>query len=240
MISIILDILLLLIIGVSAFLAYRKGLIKTLFSLVGGIAAIVLAVSFCEPVAGWLDATFVGPAVRNSVLTAVNGSPLDTDYDQALESIDVSDKLQQMPESLRSFLESINIDVDDAAAKAKQNREDSVKARQKLIEDITAPISATISKAIALIGLIILFFALLFVATLLLNLVFKVLPFGKSINAVGGVIFGVIRGLLLVLVVGAVIHSIAVSGSWISTEDIEKTWILRFINEINPILNLFN
>lgn len=240
MISIILDVVILLIIGFSAFFAYRKGLIKTLFSLVGGIAAVVLAVSFCEPVAAWVDATFVGPAVRSSVLSAVNGSALDVDYNKALESIDVSEKLQQMPESLRSFLESINIDVEDAALKAKQNKEDSVKARQKLIEDITAPISATISKAIALIGLIILFFALLFVASLLLNLVFKVLPFGKSINSIGGVVFGVVRGVLLVLVMGAIIHSLALSGNWIAAEDIERTWILKFINEINPILYLFD
>ena len=91
-----------------------------------------------------------------------------------------------------------------------------------------------------MIGLIILFFALLFVASLLLNLVFKVLPFGKSINSIGGVVFGVVRGVLLVLVMGAIIHSLALSGNWIAAEDIEKTWILKFINEINPILYLFD
>ena len=122
LIAIILDLLVLGVVVGSAILAYKKGFIKTLFSLVGGIAAVVLAVSFSEPVAAWLDSAFIGPAVKSSVLTAVNGSPLTEDYNEALESIDVSLKLREMPEGLRSFLESINIDVEETIFKAEQNK----------------------------------------------------------------------------------------------------------------------
>ena len=239
MVSIILDLVVLGIVVASAILAYKKGFIKTLFSLVGGIAAVVLAVSFSEPVAAWLDSTFVGPAIKSSVLTAVNGSPLTEDYDTALESIDVSDKLQEMPESLRTFLESINIDVEDAITKAEENKAASAAAREQLISDITAPISATISKAIALVALIIIFFALLFVASLLLNAIFKLLPFGKTLNQVGGVLFGVARGILLVMILGAILYGFAKGNSLISLEDIEKTWVLKWVNAVNPVLNLF-
>ncbi|MBR2013092.1 MAG: CvpA family protein [Clostridia bacterium] len=239
MIAIILDLLVLGIVVGSAILAYKKGFIKTLFSLVGGIAAVVLAVSFSEPVAAWLDAAFVSPAIKSSVLAAVNGSPLTEDYDEALESIDVSDKLREMPEALRSFLESINIDVEDAVSKAEQNKAESAAAREQLISDIVAPISSTISKVIALIGLTILFFALLFVASLLLNAIFKLLPFGKTLNRFGGVLFGVARGILLVMVLGAILYGLGKGNNVISLEDIEHTWILKWINAFNPILNLF-
>ncbi len=239
MIAIILDLLVLGIVVGSAILAYKKGFIKTLFSLVGGIAAVVLAVSFSEPVAAWLDSAFVSPAIKSSVLTAVKGSPLTEDYDEALESIDVSDKLQEMPETLRSFLESINIDVEDAISKAEQNKEASAAAREQLISDIVAPISSTISKVIALIGLTILFFALLFVASLLLNAIFKLLPFGKTLNRFGGVLFGVARGILLVMVLGAILYGLGKGNNIISLENIEHTWILKWVNAVNPILNLF-
>ena len=238
-ISIILDILVVAIIAVSAFFAYRKGFIKSLFSLLGGVIAIVLAITFCTPVASWLDAAVVGPAVRNSVLTAVNGSPLTQEYDTALETVDVSEKLQQMPESLRTFLESLNIDVDSAIDMAKENEADSVAARQQLIEDITAPISATVSKAIALIVLIVVFFLLLFVASRLLNVIFKLLPFGTSFNHVGGTVIGLIRGILFVMIFGLVAHWFAYGNTLISYADIEGTWILKFINAYNPILSLF-
>ena len=239
MISIVLDLLVLVIVVISAILAYKKGFIKTLFSLVGGIAAVVLAVSFSTPVAAWLDSTYISPLVKSSVLTAVNGSSLEQDYDEALKTIDVSDKLREMPEALRSFLESINVDVEDTIAKAEANKAASVAAREQLISDITAPISATISKVIALIGLTILFFALLFIVSLLLNAIFKLLPFGKSLNHIGGVIFGVARGILLVMVLGAVLYGLGKGNSIISLEDIENTWVLKWINALNPILNLF-
>lgn len=239
LIAIILDLLVLGVVVGSAILAYKKGFIKTLFSLVGGIAAVVLAVSFSEPVAAWLDSAFVGPAVKNSVLTAVNGSALTEGYDEALESIDVSLKLREMPEGLRSFLESINIDVEDTIFKAEQNKAASASAREQLISDIAAPISATISKVIALIGLIIIFFLLLFVASLLLNAIFKLLPFGKTLNHVGGVLFGVARGVLFVMVLGAIFYGLGKGNYLISLDDIENTWILKWVNAINPILNLF-
>ena len=172
-------------------------------------------------------------------MTAVNGSPLTEDYDVALESIDVSDKLQEMPETLRTFLESINIDVEDAISKAEQNKAASAAAREQLISDIVAPISSTISKVIALIGLTILFFALLFVASLLLNAIFKLLPFGKTLNRFGGVLFGVARGILLVMVLGAILYGLGKGNNVISLEDIEHTWILKWFNAVNPILNLF-
>lgn len=239
LIAIILDLLVLAVVVGSAILAYKKGFIKTLFSLVGGIAAVVLAVSFSEPVAAWLDSAFIGPAVKSSVLTAVNGSPLTEDYNEALESIDVSLKLREMPEGLRSFLESINIDVEETIFKAEQNKASSVDAREQLISDIVAPISATISKVIALIGLIIIFFLLLFVASLLLNAIFKLLPFGKTLNHVGGVLFGVARGILLVMVLGAILYGLGKGNYLLSLDDIENTWILKWVNAINPILNLF-
>ncbi len=238
-ISIILDVLIVAIVAVSAFFAYRKGFIKTLFSLLGGVIAIVLAISFSAPVASWLDAAVVGPAVRSSVLTAVNGAPLTEEYDAALESVDVSDKLLEMPESLRSFLESLNIDVDEAMDIADKNRANSVAARQQLIEDITAPITATISKAIALIVLIVVFFLLLFIASLLLNAIFKLLPFGKSFNHFGGLIVGLIRGVLFVMIFGLIVHWLAYGNTWLTYEDIDNTWILKWINAYNPILSLF-
>ena len=134
--AIILDILVLVIMILSVWSAYRKGLIKTLFSLIGGIVAVILAVQLSVPVANWIDDRFVGPTVRDTVLTAVNGSALGGSYDQALESIDVVEKLQEMPESLRSFLETLNVDVDSIVSSAQQSQSDSIAAKERLITSI--------------------------------------------------------------------------------------------------------
>jgi len=235
--AIILDIIVVAIIALSVFLAYKKGLIKTLFSLIGGIAAVVLAVTMSAPVANWLNEEFIGPAVRKTVLTAVNGSPLGKGYDDALNSVDVAEKIKQMPENLREFLDNLNVDIDGIVASAEQSKANSAAAKEALIDSIAMPVSETVSKAVALIGLAIIFFILLFVVTRLLDTVFRVLPFAKSANKTGGMIFGAIRALLFVMVFGAVIYGLACGNILLSVDDLDKTLILKWINEINPILD---
>lgn len=233
----VLDVLVVAIIALSVFLAYKKGLIKTLFSLVGGIAAVVLAVSLSGPVASWLNTQFIEPTVRDTVLTAVNGSSLGQSYDEAINSVDVAGKLQEMPENLRMFLENLNVDIDEIVASAEETRENSIAAKEALIDSIVVPVSQTISKAIALIGLALIFFILLFVATRLLDTVFRVLPFGKSFNKVGGILFGAIRALLIVMLFGAVVYGLAGGNVLVSMEELENTLILKTVNQFNPILN---
>lgn len=235
MVSVVLDLLVVGIVVASIVLAYRKGLIRTLFSLLGGILAITLAVSFSAPFATWLNASYVGPAVRNSVLAAINEEPLEEDYETSLATVNVSQKLQNMPNSLREFLESIQIDPDQAKEEAEKNEGTTVSARAKLLETVTDPISETISKTIAIILLFILFFIILFIISLLLGAVFKVLPFGRSLNRVGGILLGALRGLLLAMLFGMIVHSFASFNNVVSFADIENTWLLKYINQINPI-----
>ncbi len=237
LISIVLDVVLLAILAVSVFLAYKKGFIKTLFSLVGGLIAVILALHLCTPVAAWLNEKFIEPTIRTTVLTAVNGSALAENYDEAINSIDVVDRLQEMPESLRAFLETLNVDVNSIVDSANKVQENSVAVKEKLIDSIVTPVSETLSKAIALIGLILIFFVLLFVASRLLDAVFRLLPFGKKVNKAGGVIFGALRGLLIVLVFGAVVYGLACGNVLVSLEDVENTVLLKLFNSWNPILN---
>ncbi|MBQ6824926.1 MAG: CvpA family protein [Clostridia bacterium] len=233
--AIIFDVLVLVILAVSVFFAYKKGLIQTLFSLVGGLAALALAVSMCSTAADWLNRELIRPTVRDAVLTAVNGSELGKKYDEALASVDVVGNLREMPDALRDFLEGFHLDVDAIVSSAEKSKEDSLVAKEKLIESIADPISMGLSKAAALLGLFVVFFLLLFVAARLLDTVFEVLPLGKKINKVGGVVFGIIRAVLIILVFGAVVALL--SGNIISPEILEKTLLLKYINEINPILN---
>ena len=237
--AIVLDILIIAIVALSVFLAYKKGMIKTLFSLVGGILAVVLAVWLSTPVANWLDREYIGPAVHSAVLSAVNGSSISESYDDALETVDVVETLKEMPDSLRSFLESINVDVDAIIAEAENAVSDSAAAKDQLIASIAEPISSTVSKAAALIGLALIFFILLFVVMHLLNAVFQMLPFGKSFNRVGGIIFGVVRAILIVMVLGAVIYGLACGNILLSVEELDQTILLKNINKINPILLAF-
>ncbi len=238
MITLILDLLVVAVIGVSVFFAYKKGFIKTLFSLLGGLIAVVLAISLCTPVANWLNQAFVGPAVRNTVLTAVNGSSLAQSYDDAINSVDVVGKLQEMPEKLRSFLEKLDVDVEKIVQSAEDVKANSVEVKEKLIDSIAAPVSEMISKAVAMIGLVVVLFVLLFVASRLLDAIFRLLPFAGSFNKIGGVLFGALRGVLIVFLLSAILYWLARGNVLVNVEQLDKTLLLRLVNNYNPILNV--
>lgn len=156
--GIILDIIVLAMIGGSAYWAYRKGLIKSLFSLVGGIGAIALAVALHGTVA----------------------------------------------EGLRTALFS--------------------------------EMNMMVAKAASFLVLIALCYAGLFVASRLLDVVFRVLPLGKKANKIGGIIVGVIRGLIFALIFGVTVYNLSKGEVLISTEDVENTFLLRWLNQLNPLI----
>ncbi len=235
----ILDLIVVAILAVSVWFAMKKGLIKTVFSLVGGVVAVVLAISFSTPVANWLDTEFVRPAIQKTILTAVNGSDLVADYDEAIATIDVAGKLAAMPEGLRKTLEKMNVDVDQISADAAQSQANSAAAREELINSIAIPVSKSVCKAVALVGLFVVFFILVFVASRLLDAVFRVLPFAKSVNKSGGFVLGLLRGVLLVLIFSAVVYGLAAGNMLVNTQQVEKTILLKWINQVNPILTLF-
>lgn len=237
--ALILDLLIIAIIALSVFLAYKKGLIRTLFSLVGFVAAVVLAINLSAPVAKWLNDEFINPAVKNVVLSAVNGNDKVKDYEETLNKVNVVDVFQEMPESLRTFLENLNVDVDGIIDAAENSEKNSLAAKERLIDSVADPISEAISNTAAIIGLMIIFFLVLLIATRLLDAIFRVLPFAKSINSAGGIVFGLIRGLLFVMIFCAIAYGLSNGNVLITSDMLDDTYLVKLINQYNPILNVF-
>ncbi len=237
--AIVLDLIAVAIFALSIFLAYRKGLIRTLFSLLGGIVAVSLAFSLLAPVSGWVEEKLIGPAVHKTVLTAVNGARPEGEYEEALAAVDVASALREMPDGLRDFLDSIHADVDGIIAAAEQNRANTLAAKEQLIDQIASPISGAISRALSMVAMVIIFYLLMLVASRLLDAIFRLLPMGKTINRVGGVIFGIVRGGLLLMLFGAILYWLAQGNVLILPSQLSKTFLIELINQYNPILNVF-
>jgi uncharacterized membrane protein required for colicin V production len=233
MIALCLDLLAIVVAVISVILAYKKGFIRTLFSLIGWIVAVCLAMNFKAPVAQWIDQKVVGPTVQNSILTAISGESMEEGVDATLAKVNVAGILREMPEELRGFFESLHMDADGISQMAEGHYESTVTARKALIQKISAPISYSISEAIALILLVVLFFLALFLLSLLLSAVFKVLPLGDKVNHFGGIILGILRACLIIMILGIVANIFC-------SADVQKSWIFGPINRYNPILNLFS
>ena len=234
------DIIIVVILAVCVWLAYRKGLIKTLFDLLGTVIAFLGALAFNGMVGNWIDTTFVRTPVRNMVLSTLADTPV-LKYEDALAGIDVAAKIRKMPEALKGLLESVGVSTEEIIGKVGSASATTTEAKNQLIDSIAAPISATISTAIAFIVLFVVLLIVCMVASKLLSALFNLLPVGRQLNRIGGGAIGLVQGVLIVLVVTAVIWAVSRSAGegFFSAETLDKTLLTKELIKINPICDLF-
>lgn len=219
--GIIIDVIIVAIIIVSAVFAYKKGFIGTVFSLLGTIIAIVLSVMLCDPVSAVVDKNYVNPAVKSYIESTVEKS-LDSVIPDGGKFEYTN---QNMPAAVKTLLDVAGVnDIEGSLANT----------TQELVERISTPISKTISKVLSLVLLFVILNVALWVVCKLITAVFNALPLGKKLNKFGGLVFGIIRGLLIVFVVSLLF------GAVISQKTIESTYLLKTVSDINPISQILN
>lgn len=199
--GIIVDIIIIAIILVSTFLAYRKGLITLAIQLVSVIIAVVLTLILYKPVSNVIiNVTGIDEMIQNAILEEANDIMTNNqeNANQVVESI----QNNMLPETARTI--SINI----------------------------------IQGAVILILYVIIRIILRFI-TALANLVAK-LPILNQFNKLGGVIYGILRGLLIVYILLLLVN---VSGEIDAKNKVyttvEESYIGKMMNENNVLSVLF-
>ena len=197
--SIIVDIIIVAIIALSAFLAYRKGLITLAIQLVAVIIAVVLTLILYKPISNLVvNITGIDEMIQNSILEKAND--IMTNGEETSNQVVDTIQNNMLPETARVI--SINI----------------------------------IQGAVILLLYVLIRIALKFV-TALANLISK-LPVLNQFNKLGGVIYGLLRGLLIVYIVLLIIN---LSGEINPQNEVytsvQESYIGKMMNE-NNILNI--
>ena len=199
--GIVVDIIIIAIILLSTFLAYKKGLITLAIQLVSVIIAVVLTLILYKPVSNVIiNVTGIDEMIQNAILEEANDIMTNNqeNANQVVESI----QNNMLPETARTI--SINI----------------------------------IQGAVILILYVIIRIILRFV-TALANLVAK-LPILNQFNKLGGVIYGILRGLLIVYILLLLVN---VSGEIDAKNKVyttvEESYIGKMMNENNILSVLF-
>lgn len=199
--SFVVDLIIVAIILLSTFLAYRKGLITLAIQLVAVIIAIIVTLLLYKPVSNVIiNGTGIDETIQNAILEEANDIMTDDGEgeNQVVETI----QNNMLPETARTI--SINI----------------------------------IEGAVILILYIVIRIALKFV-TALANLVAK-LPILNQLNQLGGIIYGILRGLLIVYILLLLVN---LSGE-IEPQNqvytaVEESYIGKVMNENNILDILF-
>ena len=199
--SIVVDIIIVAIILLSTFLAYRKGLITLAIQLVAVVIAIVLTLLLYKPVSNVIiNVTAIDETIQNAILEEANN--IMTNDEEGANQVVETIQNNMLPETARTI--SINI----------------------------------IQGAVILILYVIIRIILRFV-TALANLVAK-LPILNQFNKLGGVIYGILRGLLIVYILLLLVN---VSGEKEKKNKVyttvEESYIGKMMNENNVLSVLF-
>ena len=198
--GIIVDIVIVAIILLSTFLAYRKGLVKLAIGLCSFLIAVVLTFILYQPISNLvINSTGIDESLENAIFEKAN-SIMKDDGDGVAEQVIETAKNEMLPEAAREL--AVNI----------------VKGGVILVLYIAIKI------------------ALRFV-TVLADLIAK-LPILEQINKVGGLIYGILRGILVIYVLLLLLN---VSGQIVPDNKINSGVNESYIGKVmyeNNILNV--
>jgi len=177
-VSIIIDVVIVLLIAFCTYRGYKKGLIGVAYSIVAFFVAILIA---------W---TLTGP-VTNFIID-------HTDFNDRLQSTIVDKLGSQNNQDGQGNKTETNLVFGDYIDNLIQNTKDAG------VQAVAGELSVLIIKVIVFIGLYILARLVLLLFRFLANIIAK-LPIIKQFNKLGGIIFGCLKGVLIVYFILAVL-----------------------------------
>ena len=230
----ILDLIFIALAVVMIILGAKKGLIKALLDGLSTIASGIIAYILATPVARMIYDAFVRGVVKSEFLKGLNDS--GTDFGSINEKVNAL--VNELPEGALAIASKFGFDVNGAISNVVSSAPDSNESLvETLMTNIGDNIFLTITEAVTMIALfIIVSIALTFVIRLL-NKVVKKLPVIKQANKLAGGLLGLVKAVVIIFVVSTVLV-------FVQNEElapmINSSVILKVVNDINPLLNIFN
>ncbi len=226
----ILDVIIILIIGLTIFFAAKKGFIKTLISAVSFVIAIIVTVMLCEPFAEILKDTAIAKTIETATKEQITDIILN-------ESHEIDALLDGESEQFNTFVTIAGYDRAELANWFDANVANSDTAESMLAKKIAEPIIDTIALLLAIIILYAGTQIILWIVSLILDLVAN-LPVLRSCNTLLGIILGaalaLVRVCLFCFAVEILIENSAFLGSdLIESLSPEKTVLYKFFSEID-------
>jgi len=199
--SIIIDLIIVGILGISIFFGYQKGLTKCIIKILSFIIAVVVAAILFKPVSNFvIQNTQIDETIKEAVVNLVK------------DDVEEGGKVKEDSNLPDAMVNYINETVGSAVNEAKDN----VVA---VAADGIATI--TINVGVAIILFIIVRIALIFVSAL--SKIITDLPIIKQFDKTGGILYGAVKTFVIIFVVFALISLISPM--------IEQTGIIKAINQ---------
>ncbi len=210
--GIVLDIIIIAIIIANIYICYKKGLVKLAVGLVAVLVAIILSVILYKPVSNLIiKNTGIDKKIENVIIENFSA---DTQNGGETKYVGVIDYLEKY--------------ANDAVTKT----------QNEIVYETAGTMAVKITNVIVLLAIFIIVRAVLVLLTFVSDAITS-LPLIKQCNEVGGVIYGIIKALLIVYILLAIVFLIIlVSGNSTISDMISSSHITKFFYENNLLLKI--
>lgn len=227
----IIDIILAALLAVCLIVGWKRGFVKSLMDLASNLIAFILARVVSVQLAPQIFAQYFEQRAYSSLNRelASAGSSASSQVQSALDSI---------PESLDGFLGMLGVDKKSMASALSQKLEESgADIAEVLMNNIVSPVLTAIIKLLVFVAVFVLAVLILKIAALLLDKLTE-LPAVKQANEIFGLLFGAVKGVIVIAVACFALELIAgVIGNDSLTSLVESS---RIVGAFDNILNLLN
>ena len=208
--SIIVDLVILAIFIICIIIGYVRGLTGSLIKILSFVLSIVIAFILFVPISNLI----------------INNTQIDDNLEQSIREMIIgnNEEEQKMPEAITDYIQQ---QVESASDSAKEAIADST-ARE---------VSLTIVKAGTWIVLFIVARILLIFLKFITALIAK-LPVIKQFDKLGGIIYGVIEGLIIIYVLLAIISFVSPMTNGALTNAIEQSYVGSMMYNNNLLLKI--
>lgn len=214
--AIVIDIVIVTILLLCIFLGYKRGLANSILNIVSFILAIVIAVILYKPVTDWIvQNTQIDESLENAIVESLSG--------KVNEEGTISEEETDLPKDMINY---INGTIQEVVTETKDTA----------VVAASHQISITIIQAGVAILVFILAKIILIVVKILTKFVTNI-PIIKQVNEIGGLLYGILQGIILIWILLALISLISpMVQEGALLQEIQKAAIGNFFYENNLLL----
>lgn len=210
--GIILDIILVAIIALNVFICYKKGLVKLAVGLIAVLVSVILAVLLYKPVSNII----------------INNTELDEKIESAITENFVNEEETTEETEDNGFMKYIEKYVEDPVNKTKN----------EIVIEASGVIATKLIDIIAMVSIFIVARLVLILLTFVTDMITS-LPILKQFNELGGILYGLIKALLIIYVLLAIAFFIVyTTGSTGLADAIANSFITKFFYNNNLLLSI--
>ena len=210
--GIIFDLILIGIIVLNVFICYKKGLVKLAVGLIAVLLSIILALLLYKPISNLI----------------IEKTEIDNNIENAIIENFTSEENEENEIDDSGFMKYIEQYVDDTVNKTKN----------EIVTEAAGVIAVKVINIGVIISIFIVARLVLILLTFITDLITE-LPIIKQFNDIGGILYGIIKALLIIYIILAIAFFIIyVTGNTTISEAISNSYITKFFYNNNIILNI--